>query len=98
MGYRSIAEIDEWKRRDPLVTTRRELAAEITGGELKQMEEKIDAQVHVAIAAAKRADWARFNDIVAMNWSGEYAAVVEFMSGETSSFSHGQSEALPGPF
>jgi len=66
--------------------------------QLEQLESGIDAHVHSAIAAAKRAEWADFHDIVDMNWSGEYASIVEFKSRDVSTFRGSQSEALPGPF
>jgi TPP-dependent pyruvate/acetoin dehydrogenase alpha subunit len=98
MGYRSAEELKQWKRRDPVAALRRELAAGIDRNRLEQLESSIDAEVHSAIAAAKRADWANFDDIVAMNSSGEYARLLEFKSSEAPNFKGSQSEALPGPF
>jgi TPP-dependent pyruvate/acetoin dehydrogenase alpha subunit len=68
MGYRSAEEVKQWKARDPVVALRRELAASVDPNQLERLELGIDAEVHSAIAAAKRADWANFDDIVAMNW------------------------------
>jgi TPP-dependent pyruvate/acetoin dehydrogenase alpha subunit len=98
MGYRDAEELEQWKARDPLAATRRAVAAEVAPDELERLEREIDAEVHSAIAAAKRAGWADFEDIVAMNWSGEYASIVEFTTGDVPSFKGRQSEALPGPF
>jgi pyruvate dehydrogenase E1 component alpha subunit len=98
MGYRSAEELRQWKMRDPVAALRRQLAESMEHAQLEQLESSIDAHVHSAIAAAKRAEWADFNDIIDMNWSGEYASVVEFKSGDVSTFAGSQSEALPGPF
>ena len=84
--------------RDPVAALRHQLAESMEQTQLEQLESSIDAQVHSAIAAAKRAEWADFNDIVDMNWSGEYASIVEFKSRDVSTFKGSQSEALPGPF
>jgi TPP-dependent pyruvate/acetoin dehydrogenase alpha subunit len=98
MGYRSEDEVTQWKLRDPVAALRRQLAESVEQVQLKQLESSIDAEIHSAIAAAKRAEWADFDDIVDMNWSGEYANIVEFKSGNVSTFKGSQSEALPGPF
>jgi pyruvate dehydrogenase E1 component alpha subunit len=98
MGYRSAEELNLWKLRDPVLALRRQLAESVEQLQLEQLESGIDADIHSAIAAAKRADWADFTDIVDMNWSGEYASIVEFKSGDVSTFAGSQSEALPGPF
>jgi TPP-dependent pyruvate/acetoin dehydrogenase alpha subunit len=98
MGYRSADELRQWKLRDPVAALRRQLAESIERAQLEQLESGIDADIHSAIAAAKRAEWADFNDIIDMNWSGEYASVVEFKSSDVSTFKGSQSEALPGPF
>ena len=98
MGYRSEEELKQWKMRDPLAALRRALATGMEESQLQQLESSIDAEIHAAIAAAKRAEWADFDDIVDMNWSGEYASIVEFKRRDESSFRGSQSEALPGPF
>jgi TPP-dependent pyruvate/acetoin dehydrogenase alpha subunit len=98
MGYRSAEELEQWKMRDPLAALRRALVAGIEESQLQQLESSIDAEVHAAIAAAKRAEWADFADVVDMNWSGEHASIVEFKRRDLSSFKGSQSEALPGPF
>jgi TPP-dependent pyruvate/acetoin dehydrogenase alpha subunit len=97
MGYRSAEELKQWKVRDPVLALRRQLES-IKQAQFEQLESRIDADIHAAIAAAKRAEWADFDDIVDMNWSGEYANIVEFKSGNVSTFKGSQSEALPGPF
>jgi len=98
MGYRSAEELKQWKMRDPVAALRRQLVESVEQAQLEQLESSIDTHVHSAIAAAKRAEWADFNDIVDMNWSGEYASIVEFKSKDVSTFRGSQSEALPGPF
>ncbi len=99
MGYRSADEVERWKRRDPVPTTRKQLAGVADRAELDRMEREVDAEVHAAIAAAKRADFADIRAIIACNWSGEYARVVDrFTRGVTPIFQGGQSEARPGPF
>jgi TPP-dependent pyruvate/acetoin dehydrogenase alpha subunit len=98
MGYRTEEELKQWKMRDPLAALRHALATGMEESQLQQLESSIDAEIHGAIAAAKRAEWADFADIVDMNWSGEYASIVEFKRRDVSSFRGSQSEALPGPF
>jgi TPP-dependent pyruvate/acetoin dehydrogenase alpha subunit len=99
MGYRTSDEVERWKARDPVLAMRKKLVGAIQAIELEQLERDIDAQVHNAIAAAKRADFADIRTIIASNWSGEYAAVVDrFTSGTIPLFQAGQSEARPGPF
>lgn len=99
MGYRPADEVERWKSRDPVLRMRRELAATESRDELAPLERQIEADIHAAIAAAKRADFADMRGILAHNWSGEYASVVDrFTSGAKPVFHGGQSEARPGPF
>jgi TPP-dependent pyruvate/acetoin dehydrogenase alpha subunit len=98
MGYRSAEELKQWKMRDPLAVLRHALAPSIEEKHLQQVESGIEAEIHAAIAAAKRAEWADFADIIEMNWSGEYASIVDFKHRDEPSFKGSQSEALPGPF
>jgi TPP-dependent pyruvate/acetoin dehydrogenase alpha subunit len=98
MAYRSTEEVMTWKQRDPLAAMRRELVAEVAQDSLERLEAEINARIHAAIVAAKRAEWANFEDIMAMNWSGQYSSIVEFQETESPSFKGSQSEALPGPF
>ena len=99
MKYRSAQEVAHWKARDPVVTMRKRLADTVKPGELERLEAKVDAEVHAGIAAAKHADFADINAIIASNWSGEYAKLVEnFTHGSVSDFETGQSEARLGPF
>jgi len=99
MGYRSADEVERWRARDPVVAMRKTLAGAVQPVELEQLERDVDAEVHDAIAKAKRADFADIRAIVANNWADEYAAVVDrFSSGVTPLFQAGQSEARPGPF
>jgi TPP-dependent pyruvate/acetoin dehydrogenase alpha subunit len=68
-------------------------------GELERIEHEVEAEVHAAIASAKRAGFADIRQVIASNWSGEYAGVVtRFTHSVTPSFGGGQSEARPGPF
>ena len=98
MGYRSAEEIKQWKMRDPVAALRRELATDLDGGELERLEAGIEADICSAVAAAKRAEWPKFEEIIAFNASGEYSDVVEFTGPQAARFRAGQSEALPGPF
>jgi pyruvate dehydrogenase E1 component alpha subunit len=99
MGYRTADEIERWKARDPILMMRDKLADTVTTHDLEQIEREINAEVHAAIAAAKRADFADIRGILANNWSGEYAGVVDrFTSDVRPIFEAGQSEARPGPF
>src|SRR5262249_6157870 len=77
IGYRTADEIERWKARDPVLTMRDRLAGTVTRHDLERLEQEIDAEVHAAIAAAKRADFADISDILANNWSGEYAGVFD---------------------
>jgi TPP-dependent pyruvate/acetoin dehydrogenase alpha subunit len=98
MGYRSGEEIKQWKTRDPVAGVRRELAANLDESELERLEAAIEAEIRSAVAAAKRAEWPKFEEIIAFNTSGEYSDVVEFTGAQAAGFRAGQSEALPGPF
>jgi pyruvate dehydrogenase E1 component alpha subunit len=98
MAYRSTEEVMMWKQRDPVAAMRRELVAEVARDSLERLESEINGQIHAAIVAAKRAEWANFEDIMAMNWSGQYSSIVEFQKTESPTFKGSQSEALPGPF
>jgi pyruvate dehydrogenase E1 component alpha subunit len=99
MGYRTADEIERWKARDPVLTMRDKIAGTLTRHDLEQIEREVDAEVHAAIGAAKCADFADVRDILANNWSGEYADIVDrFTSDVRPIFEAGQSEARPGPF
>ncbi|MFL5069460.1 MAG: thiamine pyrophosphate-dependent dehydrogenase E1 component subunit alpha [Xanthobacteraceae bacterium] len=99
MGYRSADEVERWKARDPVLAMRKQLAGALDRDELERLEREVDTEVHAAIAAAKRADFADIRAILANNWSGEYASVVDrFTSDVRPIFKGGQSEARPGPF
>ena len=98
MGYRSGEEIKQWKMRDPVAVLRRELAANLDQSELERLEAGVEAEIRSAVAAAKRAEWPNFEEIVGMNSSGEYSDLVEFTGAEGAAFKATQSEALPGPF
>src|SRR5262249_36768300 len=98
-GYRTAGEVERWKARDPVVTMRKVIAGDMKAGDLDKLERDVDAEVHAAIAAAKRAAFPDFRNIMSGNWSGEYAPVIErFTSGATPIFQGGQTEARPGPF
>src|SRR5262244_1293283 len=58
MGYRTADEVERWKQRDPVATMRRQVAGELSRNDLERLERDVDAQVHAAIAAAKRAEFA----------------------------------------
>jgi TPP-dependent pyruvate/acetoin dehydrogenase alpha subunit len=99
MGYRDAAEIQSWKARDPIVVMRKRLDGVVDRSELERMEREVEAEIHAAIASAKRAGFADIRKVIASNWSGEYANVVtRFTHSVTPSFGGGQSEARPGPF
>jgi len=81
------------------LTMRKQLVGAMDRGELERLEREVDMEVHAAIATAKRADFADIRGILANNWSGEYAGVIErFTSGIRPIFQGGQTEARPGPF
>src|ERR1700730_5581579 len=67
MGYRSAEELEQWKMRDPLAALRRALVAGTEDWQWQHLEPSIGAEVHAPIAAAKRAEWADFADVVDMN-------------------------------
>ena len=98
-GYRTADEVERWKTRDPVIVMRKVIAGDMKAGDLDKLERDVDAEVHAAIAAAKRAEFADIRDILSGNWSGEYAPVIErFTSRVTPIFQGGQTEARPGPF
>lgn len=99
MGYRSAAEIAEWKARDPVVLMRERLTETMDEPEVKRLERELEAEVHTAIVAAKGAPFPDLRDSIAHNWAGDYAAIVrEFATPTGPSFEAGQNEARPVPF
>src|ERR1700730_13716438 len=98
MGYRDAEELKHWKMRDSVAVLRRELAAKLDQSELERLEAGVEAEIRSAVAAAKLADWPKFEEIVGFNSSGEYSDVVEFTGSQAVAFKAGQSESLPGPF
>lgn len=99
MAYRSADEVARWLERDPVRLMRKRLAGVTAKAELEQLETGVDAEVGAAITTAKRADFADFNEMIATNWAGDYAEVVDrFTSGSAPGFKSGQSEARLGPF
>lgn len=99
LQYRPAEELERWKARDPVHMLRARLAKAGGESDLKRLEAEAEAQVHAAIAAAKRAPFPDFKAMLASNWSGEYAAVADrFIADTAASFEGRQSEARPGPF
>jgi TPP-dependent pyruvate/acetoin dehydrogenase alpha subunit len=99
LGYRSREEIERWRKRDPVSALRGLIAGSLEATDLERLEAEIDARIHAAVTAAKRAEFANFSEIVATNWSGEYgAAVRRFVHDPTPTFQGGQPEARLGPF
>ncbi len=99
LNYRRAGELDQWKKRDPVLMLRERLAGAGGTNEIAREEAAAEAQINAAIAAAKRAEFPDFLKMISSNWSGEYAAVAtRFISDTTASFEGGQSDARPGPF
>src|SRR5262249_54942761 len=65
-GYRSGAEIEAWKRRDPVKRSARALVAAriATLGQLAEIETQIQAELADAVAAARRAPWLDPKDLL----------------------------------
>jgi pyruvate dehydrogenase E1 component alpha subunit len=98
LKYRPAAELDQWKKRDPVVLMRERLA-KAGAADLAKLEADAESQVRAAIERAKSAAFPDFGRMLASNWSGEYAAVAaNFISGGGARFESGQRDALPGPF
>jgi len=72
-GYRTIAEINEWKSRDPIVLFRRRLIAEriATEEELEKMDAEIKADIEKAHEFAKGSPWPEPATAVRFVYSGE---------------------------
>jgi TPP-dependent pyruvate/acetoin dehydrogenase alpha subunit len=98
-GYRPADELERWTARDPVPALRKKIVDAVAPAELARLERDVDAEVHDAIAKAKRAEFADIRAIIANNWAGGYAPIVDRFSGATAPvFQAGQSEARPGPF
>jgi TPP-dependent pyruvate/acetoin dehydrogenase alpha subunit len=99
MGYRSREELEAWRARDPVTTLRGRLAASVPPLQLKELEAEVEADIASALAAAKRAAFPDFADLVDTNWSGQYGPAVDrFVHSATFAFEGGQAEARLGPF
>ncbi len=91
--------VPETTKACPIIVMRNRLDGVADRGELERIEREVEAEVHAAIASAKRAGFADIRKVISSNWSGEYASVVtRFTHSVTPSFGGGQSEARPGPF
>jgi pyruvate dehydrogenase E1 component alpha subunit len=99
VGYRTREELEAWRARDPLATLRSRLAASVAPLELKELEAEVEVHIASALAAAKRAAFPDFAELVGTNWSGEYGPAVDrFVHSATVTFEGGQPEARLGPF
>src|SRR6266446_4984314 len=82
LGYRTDAEIESWRKRDPigrLWDTLIESGAEAK--ELLEIDRAIDLEVRAAIAAAKEAPSPSLGDALAANWANTYSpAVTRFIT------------------
>ena len=82
-----------------LAAMRKQIEGAVSKPDLDRIENTIDAEIHAAVAAAKHADFADIDQIIASNWSGEYSPVVsQFTMGSRPGFKGGQLEARLGPF
>jgi TPP-dependent pyruvate/acetoin dehydrogenase alpha subunit len=63
--YRTKEEVEEWKRRDPIVLFQRRLREMnlLGDAELKQLEESVAAEVADAVAAAEAGPWESVEDL-----------------------------------
>ena len=100
LGYRTDAEIETWRKRDPIVKlwdTLVEAGAEAK--DLLEIDRAVDLEVRAAIAAAKAAPWPTLDDALAANWSNTYSpAVTRFITDVSGEFKGGQSETRLAPY
>jgi TPP-dependent pyruvate/acetoin dehydrogenase alpha subunit len=63
--YRTKEEVEEWKRRDPIVLFQRRLREMdlLSDADLKQQEESVAAEVADAVAAAESGPWEPAEDL-----------------------------------
>jgi pyruvate dehydrogenase E1 component alpha subunit len=99
-GYRPEAEVQEWRKRDPLIPLKKALKADGVGVQtLDEMTAEIDAEIWAAINTAKEAPFPDFKAALACNLSDDYSPVVtQLIEGTVGDFDPTQKEAMPGPF
>ncbi len=100
LGYRPDAEVEAWKKRDPIVKLQQALiAAGVGSEEFREIDQRIDDEVRRAIVAAKEAPAPSLGDALAANWSNTYSAVVtRFITDVSGEFKGGQSETRLAPY
>ncbi|HTG52189.1 MAG TPA: thiamine pyrophosphate-dependent enzyme, partial [Candidatus Tectomicrobia bacterium] len=69
--YRSKAEVQEWKKRDPIATLSARLKGEgaITGADIEQMERKVADEVSEAVNFAEAGPWEPVEDLTRFVYS-----------------------------
>jgi len=63
--YRTKAEVDEWKKRDPIeiLADRLVAAGLFTGGERRDLEQEVAAEIEAAVAFAEAGTWEPIEDL-----------------------------------
>ena len=99
-GYRTEAEIQEWRERDPLIPLISALKADgVEASALDEMTAEIDTEIWDAINAAKAAPFPDFDAALACNMDEDYSPVVrQLIDGPVGDFDPTQRETTPGPF
>jgi pyruvate dehydrogenase E1 component subunit alpha len=69
--YRTKAEVEEWKKRDPIVTFRRQLENEalMSDAEFTQIERAVTAEIDDAVAFAEAGTWEPIEDLTRFVYS-----------------------------
>lgn len=99
LGYRTVEELEKWRRRDPISALRPQLIASgMTESEIDAANKDIDNRITEAIEQAKKDPFPTFDDALDLNWSGKYAKQVTGFVDRTTSFKGGQSETQLTPY
>ena len=100
LEYRSMTELQEWKKRDPVAYLRSVLLEmNATTQELESLEDGIDAEVNMAINRAKQSPFPKIDAALAMNASNSFSPVVSSIrAGEGSDFDGNQNETKLAPY
>jgi TPP-dependent pyruvate/acetoin dehydrogenase alpha subunit len=99
LAYRSVEEIEMWKKRDPVGRMRTVLLEDIGAAQLTKIENEIVSAVKAAIQDAREAPFPDYAKTVSTNWSGEHAPLIkQFIHNPARVFDSAQAESRLAPY
>lgn len=100
LEYRSAAEIEAWRAKDPLPRLRAALVEDPANHDLvANIDTEIEREIVLALEAAQTAPFPSLDWAVGLNWANTYAPVAEgFFRELRPVFQSGQKETRPEPF